>query len=377
MSRYYYQLIFINTISNSIIFLPKMLIQDRFDGAAMSIVWAIPFGTLLLYLFTKSLMKFESLSMPEILKNHFPRWLQLLIMCTYAPLWYVSGISLLSPAVDISKLLINPEMPLFLVLVLLIGLTTFVIRYQARTILFGLEIFSVGILGGMLFIYIRSLTNLDFNWDSVMEVGMHSLSLPSLFSFAAATYSFTGYLDMVSFNQAFTHRIKIKYFWLIPVSMLIITILSFIIPIGLLGAEAVGKYQYPLITATDSLSLETGIIERVFIIFLVMYMLINIINIIVHWKVSLDLITGLWQHQFGKAHIPIWPILLIFAGIPFFLKFIFNDYELFFVGKYWITLRIVFEVLLVGIYMIAARRKDTLASNLIAKESQSIEHPQI
>jgi spore germination protein KB len=367
MSRYYYYLVLINTITNSIIYLPKVLIQDRYNGASMAILISIPFGALLLYFFTKSLKKLNSLALPEILEYYFPRWLQISIMVIFSPGWYFSGVILLSSAVDISKLMINPDTSTFWILLLLVGLVILVIRYQSKTILFGLEIFIIGIFGVMLFIYARSIININFNWDSIIEVEKHTFTLPTLFSFAIATYSFSGSIDMASYNSAFKDKLQFKYLWVLPLIIMSIMILSFIIPIGLLGSEAVGKYAYPLITATDTLSLKTGVIDRVFIIFLVVYLLIAILNIIVHWKVSLEMIRGFFQHQLGKKKIQIWPILLTFAAFAFLIKFILNDHEIFLIGEYWLIMRIFLEVGLILIYIYAARSSDKIRTALAAR----------
>lgn len=356
MNRYFYYLVFINSITNIIVFAPEMLLQDRYKGALASIVLAMPFFTLLLYLFNKAMYVFPGQPLPEILKTVMPPWVQKTIMLVSFPVWYVSGSMMLLVVSDIIQLVINPEMPVILNIGFLSFVVLFVVRYSSKTVLYGLEVFFWFIVPLMTFIFLKAMTDSKFSWHALMDAGGHFASTPTLFAFAAAGYSFAGFTDMFSFHQDFQGSYAARHLWLIPVFNFIAVIMAFSIPIGMLGIEAVGDYKYPFISASDSLSLKMGIIERVYFIFLILYILISIINIIVHWKVSYDLFRDMLRHQFQIQRLTksTRVCLAVFFLFPFIIYWIFNDYQLIMFVKYWLLLLVLFELFWVGTVMYAA-----------------------
>lgn len=71
MIRYFFlYLLFINMIVNVIVFVPRTLINERFEGAVMAIIIGIPFTIILLYFYTNALVKFPGKGLPEILYDH-------------------------------------------------------------------------------------------------------------------------------------------------------------------------------------------------------------------------------------------------------------------------------------------------------------------
>jgi spore germination protein KB len=65
MNRYWFYLILENMLVNVIVFIPHMLIEQRFDGMVQSILWGIPIGVAFIYLFMKSLSKFPGKDLPR------------------------------------------------------------------------------------------------------------------------------------------------------------------------------------------------------------------------------------------------------------------------------------------------------------------------
>ncbi|PTY78524.1 hypothetical protein B5V88_09320 [Heyndrickxia sporothermodurans] len=57
MNRYFLYLVLINMLINVIMFVPKILIEYRFDGTVMGILIAIPISLSLTFLFIKKTMK--------------------------------------------------------------------------------------------------------------------------------------------------------------------------------------------------------------------------------------------------------------------------------------------------------------------------------
>lgn len=74
-SRYFYCLFLMNSLINIINFVPRELIDRRFDGALFSILIATVLGTLFVYIFTVLIAKFPGKGFPEIFTPLLPKLL--------------------------------------------------------------------------------------------------------------------------------------------------------------------------------------------------------------------------------------------------------------------------------------------------------------
>lgn len=349
MKRYFFYIVFINSIANTIIFLPRILLPNRYEGAIMAIIFSIPLGTLLLYFFSKPMMKFPRKIFSEILELAFSRPVQIIIVLLYCPAWYFSGALMLSATLEITNRFIDPHTSEYLILAAFVALIIFAIRTEGATVLYVLEIFMLFIVPMILFIYIKAIINPFFSWDACRETVTHSLTFPQLTSFAATSYVFTGYTDMIIFNRAFKGKFELKYLWLFPVFELVLLLFAFFIPIGFLGTQEIVSLNFPWITSSDCISIKTGVIERTLFIYLLVYLITSIINIIVHWYVSFELFRGLFQTQFKfkKMKIVNWFILGVFAVVPFiYISFISEETDLV-IRDMWLIIRLFLEICLV------------------------------
>ncbi len=357
MKRYFFYLVFINSIANVIIFAPRILLRDQNKGALLSILLAIPLGTLLLYLFSKAMIKFPGKSLPEILKMTLPRWAQIGIMILYGPAWLISGVIMLFALVTITKRFMNPDLSTNLLLVVFTLLILYVIRMEGLSLLYALEIIMVMIVPLIIFIYYKAFTHPLFSWNACMEVVTDSFSFPKLTAYGVTTYSFTGYTDMVIFNSVFKDKFQLKHIWLFPVVEILLLCFAFFIPIGLLGTGASKIYRYPWISTTDSISIQMGPIERALFLFLLVYLVISLANVIIHWYVSFELLKGLFKYQFNVKSLKKvnWIIIGSFALIPLTYNFISKEEAILTIGGIWLSIRLILEIFLVGILALLAK----------------------
>lgn len=357
MNRYFFYLIFINSINNIIIFLPRVLSHDRYHGALMSIFLALPYGTILLTFFSKAVVKFPNQGLPEILKATLPRWAQIMIMSFFWLPWYVAGLLMLSALVEMAQRFINPEMSVYVLLALFVAVFLFAIRTEGSTVLYALEVALFIIIPMIAVIFIKSITYPYFSWTACQEILTHSFTIPTLSSFAITTYMFTGYTDMFTFNRAFNKtNFQPKHLWLFPVLEFILLVFAFFIPIGFLGTQGVSAFNYPWITTSDCITLETGFTERTLFLYLPIFIFTAIVNIIVHWHVALELLKGLFEYQFNirNTKAVTWFILALFGVIAFIFKMAVNEESSFIAGTGWLEIRVFTELLFVSLLVYAA-----------------------
>lgn len=358
MKRYFFYIVFINSINNIIIFLPNVILRDRYNGSLMAIIFAVPYGTFFLYYFIKSIIKFPNKSYPEILKITMPHWVQVSIMLFICMFWYISGFMMLIALIQMIQRFILPYASEYLLLVLIVFIIIFAAKTEGSTVLYALEIFIIIIALAIGFIFIKSILNSNFSWDSCMEVVTHSFTFPTLSSYAVTTYMFSGYTDMIIFNRYFNNEnFQFKHIWLIPVLELALLMFAFFIPIGFFGTQGVSSFTYPWVAATDCIDIKIGLIERTMYIYLPVFFLTAVINIIVHWHVSLELIKGMIQYQFNFTNINkiSWYINIMFALLPFiFINKFSNENVVLYIGNDWLIFRVFAEPFVVGFLVLSA-----------------------
>ncbi|MBL4933483.1 GerAB/ArcD/ProY family transporter [Clostridium paridis] len=358
MKRYFFYLVFINSINNIIIFLPRIILHDQYQGSIMAIIFAIPFGTILLYLFMKSIINFPNKAFPEILSITFPRWAQISIMLFICSLWYISGFFMLLALIQMIQRFIFFKMSEYMLLAILVLVLIWAIQTDGLTIFHSLEIFLIIIIPMILFIFTKAIFNHYFSWDSCLEVVTHTFSMPTLSSYAVTTYMFTGYTDMLVFNKFFNkENFQLKHIWVFPLIELFLLIFALFIPIGFLGTQQASSFNYPWIATTDCISIKIGIIERTMFIYILLFFFTAIINIIIHWYVSFELINDMFKLQIkpNKTQKIPWYILGVFGIIPFLLIGIFkNEEAIFSSGTVWLILRLFAEPIVVGLVILTA-----------------------
>ncbi|WP_255286722.1 hypothetical protein [Bacillus sp. AFS076308] len=242
INRYYLYLIFLNMIINVIIFVPKILIRYRYEGAVMATILSIPIGVALTYFYSTAITKFSEQGLPEILDNTKHRWLKILHLGCVQLLWFSAGLLTLVGFIDILARFVNPEMPKFLLLLIYLAAIFLIIQMPTERVMYLLEIVLFLNTPLILFIIFKAYTNEFLNWDSILEVGTHIFKWPSLKAFAAATYCFSGYGNLIIFNRVIKGKLKVWNFIIITVLGLINAFTTFLIPIGFHGSDGAQQY---------------------------------------------------------------------------------------------------------------------------------------
>ncbi|MDN3015227.1 GerAB/ArcD/ProY family transporter [Paenibacillus sp. BSR1-1] len=355
MNRYFLYLVFLNMLINVIIFVPKILIEHRYNGSVMGVLIAIPIGIGMNYLYSHSLNKFPGQGLPEILADSKHRWLVNLHLGSIQILWFSAGLITLLGFIDILSRFVNPEMPKLFLITIYLAAIFLIIQLPTKRVMYFLEIvlfLNTPLIG---FIIYKTLTSEFLSWDSILEVGTHLFEKPSLKAMAAATYTFSGFTNLIIFNRVIKEKLKIWNFIIILFLGVFNLFTTFFIPIGFHGSDGAQEYLYPWISTSDSLRLVYSPIERVLYIFLMFYMSISLMSISIHWHVAFELLKGTFKEKENNKKN--WMIMAAFmccaiAGVLFLNTVLLNK-----ITAYWMILLLGVEVMTVSIFFIWARRR--------------------
>lgn len=364
MVRYFYYIVVLSMFLNIIINVPKILIEDRFNGSIMSLLVSIPIGTLLAYLFTKGISRFQKKGLPEILEEHMSAFIRKPYLVFLAIMWMASGSMALIAYTYIIKFYLNPEMSSIIIIGFLALVVTFGATRKTSSILYLTEIILVLVSPFILYIICKTVGSEYFRTVHIYRVLHYTWQMPTYSSISAATYVFIGYINLVIMNRYIDSKKALKYFWTIPFFAAGILITSFFIPIGFLGVHTVGDFIFPWMITADSLRMQYGFIERATFLLLFIYLQLVILFGIVTWHVGIELLKGAFISQRKQVHkLPLSSsalmtlILCIVSVLTIVLEESTNQIEFFEVVKIWLDFRFAAEIMLVLLIFLFSLRK--------------------
>jgi hypothetical protein len=348
-------------LMNIFLYVPSILIDNRYEGTVLAIPIGILIGTTFLYLFTISLNKFPAKGVPEVLE-YLPNWFRIGFLVYFSIMWFLAGCVALMAFNNITIRMVNPDIPgTYMIGIFAIGILLILARLKTKNILYLIEIILVINLPLIFIILSQSFFSEYFTWPSIIEVAGHFKAIPSFEVIAACSFVFSGYTNMVVFNKVFKEKINVKRLWFIPILGLFNLLTTVFIPIGYWGADGVGELTYPWIATADTLFIEFGPIERLITPFILLYVSISIISVVVHWHVALEVIKTLfkWDKLEGlKRPILLYSILATFGIFVLLMELNFNEKDILLFGSTWLQVRLPSELILVLLMLFLARRRN-------------------
>ncbi|MNQ89972.1 Spore germination protein [compost metagenome] len=348
-------------LTNTILFVPGILIHDRFRGALSAMLLSLPIGYLLAHFFTKVMSRFPGQGLPEIFKSVLPKWIRIPYTVFLAAMWFATGSMVLVTYSRILQRFVSPDFNLF-VLIAFIGIVcAWTSSNNSKTVLYITEIVLLLNLPFLAIILFKAISG-HMNWDAIKLMRHYVLAPPSWPALAAATYLFTGYINWSIFNRDFTINMKKQRLWLIPIVGLLTLSTSFFIPIGYHGTLGVENFIYIWVSTADSMRLEFGFIERVLYIFLLLYFSITMLFISITWHVGSELFKSVLTRNLDPL-MQRYPqrSLLIISLIPFVMAEatarIFNEKQYLILASTWFQLRLPVEIMLVITVCYLGRRR--------------------
>ncbi|CAH1209965.1 hypothetical protein PAECIP111892_03361 [Paenibacillus auburnensis] len=348
-NRYFYWLFIMNSLINIINFVPRELMDTRFKGAQTSILAAVVLGTAFVYLFTALMAKFPGKGIQEILDTAFSRVFIIPLMVIFAALWCAAGLITILSFIDITLRFISPDTGPYLVVLGFLVVVFFCARMDSLSLLYGLEVMLGISVPLILYTLFKAVTNPDFSWDAVLQIITYFPHAPDVKSMAAATFSFSGYINMAVFNRVLP-KLRLKHRWILGVQGLAVLLLTFYVPIGYFGTVAVERHVYTWFSTADSIGINTFIIERMLFIFYFAYLNLSLTSVIIHWHVGKELLTGLFPSPKNpKSKAKVWrelAILGLFSAVTLILMRL-DQYQLNALGIWFLLARWLGELLLI------------------------------
>lgn len=358
MMKYFYVLVLVNLVVSAIVYVPNVLFDHRYEGAATSVLLAAPIGLILMYVFLRMLMKFPNEGLPEIMEKYTPNWFRLLILFLSSIAWFLTGIFIILAYIFITTEFVNPELSIIFITIVFAAFISVFSKQSSTTLLYSMMINFTLAIPVLIFMAVKSVTKEELLVDSMIVIAKHSFIMPTLTSVGAATYILAGYVNMVIFNRVFNGELQTKYLWVVGVVALGSILFTFYIPIGVFGTEAVEFLIYPWVSTADTMNFEYFVVERVLFIFLFLYFLLAVISTTIHWHVGLELAKSIPPKAFMKKWETYFVWVLLSTVSLFLVVFAaqVKVKQLIALGSVWLQFILFAQVLVIAVLVFCARK---------------------
>ncbi|WP_058301400.1 hypothetical protein [Gorillibacterium timonense] len=362
MNRYYY-IALIKTMSmNIILFVPHILIEQRFTGAIPSMLLSLPLSMLLLYGFTRTLKLFPEQGAPEILAGYLPPWFLKPYLVLYGIMIFNAGTFVIIAYSTIVTRFIFPDMSYLLVVFAFCLVTALGATRSTSSVIAFSEIMLLLNIPLIIIILTKAMGSADLKLDAIRTMSDYLMTKPAWFSLGAATYVFSGYTSIGITNRLQPSmkgkRVRYGFIALVGMSVLLIT---FLVPIGLHGTIGVNNYAFVWISTSDMLRMPYGVIERVLFLFLFLNFNLSLMFIAFVWHIGCELIkSGLLKAKpdprRNTAIGASWIIVGLFIVVTVLFAYFLTFRDSLSILRIWFLVRLGAEILLV-LFMVMAARK--------------------
>ncbi|QHW29609.1 GerAB/ArcD/ProY family transporter [Paenibacillus rhizovicinus] len=361
MSRYYFYVMCMSMMIHTILFIPRVNVDERYDGAVMSLFVGPLIGSILMIIFTRAMMKFDGKGLPEIAAYFLPQAFRIPLMLLFGLASLTAGGLIWIHCAFIMEKYLNPDMALPVLLTLFVIMTCLSAVQSSKTVLFGTEIIFVLAVPLLVLVLIHGVFSQNMNYDSVQAMLDYAWIAPSWNSISASSYTFAGYMGLAIFNREFKNMKGVKYLWFLPMIGFGLVTASFFIPIGYLGTDGIDDYIYTWISTIDAIRMKYVFIERVITIYLLILLVMTYVFTMITWHVGSQAISSCFQAYNPKlvswrSKLPSLVICVLLAIATVIAGSRFNEMQLFKVSGYWMRIHLPFDMLVVLIVFIWSKR---------------------
>ncbi|KEO82029.1 hypothetical protein EL26_17835 [Tumebacillus flagellatus] len=347
-------MVILNMLTNVVMFVPHVLLENRFGSGMMSAVVAVPVSMALLIVFTKQIQKVEGFTLSKMLQATFPTWIRVPFLVLLSAVWMTAGAMSVVVYTEMTRRFLSPETSSLMILTILLLLVIGVSYLESDLVMYGVEVLFIFVVPVIVFLLGKALFSKSMNWLEVSDIATHLWSLPDLKSVGAATFLFSGFVNMAIFGRHFPSRLKPLHYWMLGVMGLSVILTSFLIPIGFLGSFSVERYAFPWMSTADSMRMEFFFIERVVGPFLLLYLILSTLCTIVTWHVGCQLIDSLFSTPRKMRRVIILAVFSLSAvGMQ---KFLLNEHLMYRFTSNWLVIRLAAEFLLIASVVYGVRR---------------------
>lgn len=358
MIRYYYYHIFYVGLMNIMVLVPYVLISHRFDGAVSSFPIAIAFGTLYSYVTSAAFQRFPGLGLPEIYKLFLPVWLANCLNMVGVVIWCTAGIIVLFSYSNTVGIFFDPEASAYLNLAVMAAASLWAASRTSRSVQFTHEVLLIVSTPIILWILFKALFSNWLDWDAIRLIADAGIRKPpSMVCIFASTFVFSGHMNITLFNRLNPSDLKFRLRWTIPIVGAFFLLVSFFVPIGFHGTQAVGNYLYVWSVTTDSLMMKYGFIQRVLYLFLLLYTFLSLVFVMNTWHTGMEFFKACFKKykpQTDEVNVPAinWWICGGLAGLTFVYAYFTNDIYNRLAAEMWLVTRFIVESILVVLLIV-------------------------
>lgn len=362
MNRYFYYNYLTVSFANLLVFVPYVLIQNRYNGTVLAIPIGFVIGIILLYLFTKTIKHYPNKDIFSIVKDTKQTWFIYLFVFAKTVIAIASSILVVGGYAVIVTRYLNPEGNLNMVLVIVLVAIGYAVTRNLLSVAYIIEFMMVVTIPFITFVMYKTFTNPIFNMDTVLAIGQHYRQMPNLLTVASVVFFFSGFTHLSLFALIRNKPIQFKYCWPAPLMSLIILLVTLAVPIGMLGSETAADYLFVWTVAADATQMPFGFIERLMFIFIIVllsiaftYTVSTLSQIIEAGKSMILLVSKrLKEKQVNRLPVYIYSVLaiVIFICVSYNNDFLFER-----VAKWYIVIHFVTEVVFTVAFYILVKWK--------------------
>ncbi|CAM4189915.1 hypothetical protein FHS16_000159 [Paenibacillus endophyticus] len=366
MNRYVFYNFMLVSFINLMLYVPHILIQYRYTGAVSSIVIGILIGTILVYLYTSAMARFPGKGLPEILKLYSPKWLVSIMMFFLAIMWwFATTVVVVAYAVLINRFF-NPDANTIVILIMLVLACGYAATRSTLSVMFVVEIGLIINAPIILFVLFKAVRSTQLSWDAIRIVANYVTAMPTLSCIAAASFIFTGYINLSLFNRLLPPNFRFKFRFVYPLFGAMILLITFFVPIGFHGTEGVAQYIYVWSLTADSLLMQYGFIERVLFLFLLVYLNLTLVYTMSGWHQAMEFVKSCipsYKPEIDSPKTPLsnYVIVGIFALLSVLYLVMTNEKINMMITSYWLIVRLFVEIFIV-IWVFVLSRKGAKAA---------------
>ncbi|MCM3745612.1 GerAB/ArcD/ProY family transporter [Sporosarcina luteola] len=299
MSRFLFYLIIINMLTNMVSITPRILIAGSAKGTILSMIVALILGIWLTYILVILFRSFPGQDLPEILHAYAPKWMATPVLLFLSVAWYVAGLFTIIIYTFIILRFLTPEMSIYVIVLTFAIVVTYGVFMATKNILYMSEIIFVLVVPFIIFIQIKGYISPELNWDYVRIALMEFNHLPDYGALTSSLFIVVGTANLVIFNRVFLNLKKLtgKGTALLAFICTYVLATTYFLPIGFGGFDSLENVLYPWIMTSDSIRMKFGIIERVVFLFIGAFLALGVVSIIIHWHVSIQLLSSVIQFK--------------------------------------------------------------------------------
>lgn len=360
MNHYRLGLIGIVMLITPIVYLPRLFIESRYNGAIPAFFVSVLAGTLISIWFLNSMRTFKGLTLIEVLEQHAPAYLSWPARVVVSIAGYAGGAVVLMTMSSVTVRFINPTMDIHVLLLCFVLAGGWSALRTSQALMFGMEYWVLLCVPLLLFLWYKSASNPMFDLDAILTMTDYLAVTPAWHLILVSSFIFTGFISFYVFKEAAKWQASLHEAWIIPLAGLIIFCGFFFIPFGVHGTQAVDHYIYIWMNTADSIQMKHGLIERGVFIYLAVYMIISLLFISISWHSATMWI--LKSDQSGvevssKKRLRYQRLLVVVVGILVFVcAHYISEQQLYRFTTYWFYARFAVDVILVVMVGSAARR---------------------